>query len=264
MVLAALSTLIAHKAINLATDLSNSEKRVAGAIIDHFNRRTGQCDPSLDRIAGLIGMSRRTVIRAISRLVKFGYFRRVRHGGHFHRNSYEPVWSRFSRVEAEWNARRNVRRVKFAASKVSPCSGQSGHLPGDTAVSQTLLNNPTKKTLDEGMQRNVHQHIAQNEQRGSAGKAHHIKYFSERLAPPITRSATAALDAAERRWNEELFDRYGDQPFIYGQIAEAIDLRLSAETTEAEMRQRGSGLSYLMNQLLARDTTIINPPKGGA
>jgi AraC-like DNA-binding protein len=61
------NTLIAHKAISLASELSNSEKRVAAAIIDHFNRRTGQCDPSLDCIAELIGMSRRTVMRATSR-----------------------------------------------------------------------------------------------------------------------------------------------------------------------------------------------------
>jgi GTP-sensing pleiotropic transcriptional regulator CodY len=64
------NTLIAHKAISLASELSNSERRVAAAIIDHFNRRTGQCDPSLDCIAELIGMSRRTAIRATGRLQK--------------------------------------------------------------------------------------------------------------------------------------------------------------------------------------------------
>jgi len=58
-------TLIAHKAINLSEELSGTEKRVAATIIDHFNRKTGQCDPALGSIAKLLGVSRRTVIRAI-------------------------------------------------------------------------------------------------------------------------------------------------------------------------------------------------------
>ena len=38
------NTFIAFKAISLADDLSGTEKRVAAAIIDHFNRKTAQCD----------------------------------------------------------------------------------------------------------------------------------------------------------------------------------------------------------------------------
>src|SRR5882757_3873614 len=132
------NTLLAHKAINLAAELSNSEKRVAGAIIDHFNRRTGQCDPSLDCIAELIGMSRRTVIRATDRLQNLGFIRRIRHGGHFHRNSYEPVWSRFLQVEADWKSRRSARRARLDAPKLSSCSGHSRHIDGDTTATQTF------------------------------------------------------------------------------------------------------------------------------
>src|SRR5260370_30970774 len=149
MVAQSVNTLIAHKAINLAAELSNSEKRVAAAIIDHFNRRTGQCDPSLDCIAELIGMSRRTVIRATDRLQKLGFVRRIRHGGKFHRNSYEPVWSRFHQVEAEWNARRGARRTRLGARKVSPCLGQSRHLGSDKADPQTFPTNLLKETYHQ-------------------------------------------------------------------------------------------------------------------
>ena len=45
-------SLLAHKAINLSDDLSGSEKRVAAAIIDHYNRKTGQCDPGLGLLEG--------------------------------------------------------------------------------------------------------------------------------------------------------------------------------------------------------------------
>jgi|SRR6267142_1857860 hypothetical protein len=55
------ASLLAHKAINLYDDLSGLEKRVAAANIDHYNRKTGQCDPSLGTIARLIDVSRRTV-----------------------------------------------------------------------------------------------------------------------------------------------------------------------------------------------------------
>jgi hypothetical protein len=54
-------TFVAHKAISLAEDLTGTEKRVAATIIDHFNRKTGRCDPALGSIARLLGVSRRTV-----------------------------------------------------------------------------------------------------------------------------------------------------------------------------------------------------------
>ena len=60
--------LIALKVINLHPDLSNSARRVAGALIDHFNRKTGQCDPSISRLAKLLGINRATVIRATNDL----------------------------------------------------------------------------------------------------------------------------------------------------------------------------------------------------
>jgi hypothetical protein len=51
-------TFVAHKAISLAEDLTGTEKRVAATIIDHFNRKTGRCDPALGSIARLLGVSR--------------------------------------------------------------------------------------------------------------------------------------------------------------------------------------------------------------
>jgi DNA-binding MarR family transcriptional regulator len=95
-----LDMLIAFKAISLTPDLSVTERRVASAIIDHFNKRTTQCDPSIDTLAALLGIDRRTVIRSVNRLVSLKYFRRIRHGGNFHRNFYEPNWKRFREVEA--------------------------------------------------------------------------------------------------------------------------------------------------------------------
>jgi hypothetical protein len=268
------NTLIAHKAISLASELSNSEKRVAAAIIDHFNRRTAQCDPSLDCIAELIGMSRRTVIRATDRLQKLGFIRRVRHGGHFHRNSYEPVWSRFTQVEADWKSRRSARRTRFLAPKVSPCPGQSRHIGGDTIDPQTFTNNLLKETSDETTLSQKPK--ACNEPRDKRGFATvenprtNIPNQGSAYRPfGNTPSSTAARDAAERRWNSKLINLYRDQPSIYSQIVDAIDVRLIGMVTEAELRHRGSGLNCLMGELLARNLIVPLPlardetPQGG-
>src|ERR1700733_9564403 len=91
-------TTIAHKMLNLMPELSGTDKRVAATIIDHFNRKTGQCDPSIERIARLLGLSRRTVIRSNARVVKTGVLRKVLHGCHLHR----------------------VKRVTFPVSNLAP------------------------------------------------------------------------------------------------------------------------------------------------
>jgi predicted transcriptional regulator len=251
---------MAHKAINLATELSNSEKRVAGAIVDHFNRRTGQCDPSLDGIAELTGVSRRTVIRAISRLQMLGFIRRIRHGGHFHRNSYEPVWSRFVQVEAEWNARRTARRARFSAAKMSPCQGQSRHLGGDIADTQTFPGNQLKETYDVAtLPQRPEPSESLNDKKGSAREVNPRVNPGHRHSGPLLRTAqscTAARDAAERRWNSELLNQYRSEHSLYSRIVEAIDVKLSSSTTDAELRHRGSGLTYLINELFARDSTL--------
>ena len=258
-----IQTLMAYKAINLATELSNSEKRVAGAIIDHFNRRTDQCDPSLDCIAELIGMSRRTVIRAVDRLQRLGFIRRIRHGGHYHRNQYEPVWSRFLQVEAEWKARRSARRARFGAAKMSPSQGQPSHPAGDAAGSQTCPSNPIKQTYDAvvpsrrsnayGSAAYDKKSLAREADRKSPG------HRSSSLVLRTPQSCTAARDAAERRWNSEVLTQYRSEPLLYGRIVEAIDSEISSATTDAELRDRGSGLNYLINELFARDSTLSKP-----
>src|ERR1700739_2163451 len=100
-----LDTLLAIKAINVAPDLKARDKQVACALIDHFNRKTGQCDPGLERIAELLQVSTRTVMRSIERLEKARLFRVTRHGGHCNRNSYEPRWDRFQEFARAWDKR---------------------------------------------------------------------------------------------------------------------------------------------------------------
>jgi hypothetical protein len=142
-----LDTLIAHKMINLSDALSGSDKRVAAVLIDHFNRKTGQCDPSLNTVADLIGVDRRTVVRCISRLVRSGLFCKIRHGGKFHRNSYEPIWSAFHHLDDAWKDRRKARRAASASPNVSHSEGQLRHSADGKDVTQTYPKNHFKETL---------------------------------------------------------------------------------------------------------------------
>lgn len=144
--LKALDTLIAHKMINLSDALSGNDKRVAAALIDHFNRKTGQCDPSLSTIAELLGVHPRTVMRSIGRLERAGFFRKVKHGGKFHRNSYEPMWLVYRQFDDAWKDRRKARRATFASPNVSLCQGQPRHPSDRRDVTQTCLKNHFKET----------------------------------------------------------------------------------------------------------------------
>src|ERR1019366_9920765 len=122
-----LDILIAFKSISLAPELSVTDRRVASALIDHFNRQTTQCDPSLDTLATLLGIHRRTAIRSVDHLVRLKYFRRTRHGGNFHRNFYEPLWPSFREVEAEWQRRRYEHSQRFRETKLLRWKGQAEH-----------------------------------------------------------------------------------------------------------------------------------------
>lgn len=82
--------LFAHKALTLMSGLTDATKRVAGAIIDHFNKKTGQCDPGIDRLSTMLGINRATVIRATETLDELGLIQKASHGGKSHRASYRP------------------------------------------------------------------------------------------------------------------------------------------------------------------------------
>ncbi|PSO19524.1 hypothetical protein C7G42_14840 [Bradyrhizobium sp. MOS003] len=245
-----LETLLAHKVINLAAELSGAEKRVAGALIDHFNRRTGQCDPSLNTLADLIGMSRRTVMRAVARLERLSFFRKVRHGGKFHRNSYEPIWSSFREAEDRWNSRRKFRQQKFGSLNVSPSAGPTRHPEGDGHGHQTYSSNPLYRTL------------AAKRHEGSAARAAPVMSWSRGLATklprkefeasnprvPTTSSANVARIAAERRWSDNLRCELSTKVAVYGAIVDFIDEPLRIAATEAELNCRGAGLRLVLQR----------------
>ncbi|QND73646.1 helix-turn-helix domain-containing protein [Tardiphaga robiniae] len=245
-------TFIAHKAINLSDDMSATEKRVAATILDHFNRKTGQCDPSLDTIAKLLGVHRRTVIRAVNSLVKRGYLRKQRHGGHFHRNSYLPVWDRFRANEESWKERRQgARWINAPGTGLSPSRGQGCHPAGDADVTQTSSSNPLEETFGRASQdaavhceTTVSKRLSEEDNR----RAPH-PIVRERFHVKSTNARDAARSAAEARWNRQLTQQFASAPDVFAGLIDALDVELQTATTDIELKRPGAGISFLLAEL---------------
>ena len=244
-----LDTTFAYKAFCLSSELSGAEKRVAAAVLDSFNYKTGQCDPSLGRIAHLLNISRRTVIRALNRIERMRFVERNWHGGKFHRNSYNPNWARFREAEVVWNARQKTQHWNSDAPNVSPSECEKCHVAGVNNATQTLRTNQSSETsaaatTSKGPQRSRPLNVSR-----TIGE----KTFTNRIAAGMAQStigsAEAALAAAERRWCGDLNRRYSRTPEIYAEVIAAIDPETQRAATEAEMRQRGAGMRFIHDQL---------------
>lgn len=110
--LAKTDVLFAHIALHVAPGLSPPARRVGSALVEHFNRRTGQCDPSLERLARMLGMGRTAVANATAELCAkdeagqpIGLFERVTHGGRSGRTCYVPLWDRLNDIVDDWDLR---------------------------------------------------------------------------------------------------------------------------------------------------------------
>ena len=249
-----LDTLLAYKAISLTAGLSGTEKRVAAAVVDSFNRKTGQCDPSFDRIAHLLGISRRSVIRAVGRVEQERLFSKVRHGGKFYRNSYQPNWVRFREIEAQWGARIKTQHWKTDVPNLSPSGCQSCHHAGDEVGTQTNTNNHSKETTSSStssepspVDRKLTAEEGYSSRRADQGNIQRASTRQSSMGG--VQSRDAALGAAERRWNSELSQQFATKPTLYAELIDLIDLDLQSAATEHEMKRRGGGLAHILQQL---------------
>jgi hypothetical protein len=143
-------TTLALKAISLTDRLNGTEKRIAAALLDHYNRTTGRCDPSYETLAGLLNINRRTVGRGVTKIVKVGFFSMVRHGGIYKTNSYQPSWSFIRDLEERWKRDRRQHAARFSRQEVSPMPGQTCPASGDETVLQTCSTNFIPLTSSRG------------------------------------------------------------------------------------------------------------------
>jgi hypothetical protein len=226
--IAALDTLLAIKTINLADGLRPSDRRIAVALIEHFNRRTRRCDPGVERLAKLTNYSTRTVIRSTAHLQMLGLIGKVRHGGYANRNRYEPNWKKIAELGAKWDEQFRA-GTRSRSAKLSPATGQACPLDTDSGVSQTYKDNLIKRTCQTNLEN---------------------KRLLQADGSDISiSSSTAQRSAAERRVSQAIDKRFAADIAVYEQVIEAIDPPLMNTATEAELKQRGSGIRLIVERL---------------
>lgn len=272
--------LFAHKALNIMAGgvtvegekaklrVGEATRRVAGAIIDHFNKRTGQCDPSIERLATLLGIDRATVIRATEALHELGFIEKVSHGGKAHRAAYLPNWDRFRAIVDDWDA-----RMKTGDAPGTPCRStgtpadtpapkvatlrrsrsQSCDVKGRKVATQTLRSNPSNKPIEaERME-------TQAQKPRPPSMSNHLNGPWKGSKPQAQRSMLlpirggrspshedAARAAAERRWYAQVH-ALGMQAET--EVLEWMTWDRQEATTRAEVQRRGGGLAFIINTM---------------
>jgi hypothetical protein len=241
--------LLAFKVIALSDKLNGTEKQVAAARVDSYNRRTGRCDPSLETMAVWLGKSRRTVIRAIDRVVRLKFFRKIRHGGNYHCNSYQPQWEFYRLLERSYRQRRQDYANRFARHEVSPSPGQPCHSSGDKVVTQTCPTNNIPLTYERCPSNRQHYQL-NREGLGNGSAISSVRALNSGFFDPRTSKEVVQI-SAERRWNKELLDRFRHSS-VYAVIVEALDHDLQECATQAEVQRVGAGLKYILQELIGR------------
>ncbi|MUZ59547.1 helix-turn-helix domain-containing protein [Agrobacterium vitis] len=258
----------AYKALNLVDGLSVAARRVGAAIIDHFNRKTGQCDPSVDRLATLLDMHRATVMRATEQLHEAGLIECVRHGSRTHRNAYLPVWDKFNSIVANWAAKMSGNDDQSepqdpadtpappadtpagTVARMRPSQSHGCDFDSRTDATLTIRRNHKKEPLEVNVTR-AHERKPDTTDHGSRslGLWNRSKQTgfdkSSRVACSVPYGQVAE-QAANSRWE---YDLRGLGWVAYGKALEQITPEIANEATAAEIKRRGDGLRLLCTRL---------------
>lgn len=257
--------------------LTEATRRVAGAIIDHFNKRTAQCDPGIERLAAMLGISRPSVIRATNQLHGLGLIEKTSHGGKANRAGYRPVWERFRAVVQDWDARMKTGDAPGAGrqtvaetapvpkpekvSRVIPSRYHPCDVEGISGDTQTLRSNQSNKPVEpERVETRAVNPPSLYPERGSKGLSRVSKPQAQRsMLLPISGGrnvshAEAARTAAERRLNSDLM-AFGPEGYVdaVGRMTDQI----SEDATLAEMRRRGAGAMFVRSALMAAGRSMV-------
>ncbi|MBB2822436.1 UNVERIFIED_ORG: hypothetical protein GGD59_005725 [Rhizobium esperanzae] len=256
----------ALRALSIMEGLTRNESRVAGALLAHFNHTTGECDPSVDRLARLLGIGRATVLAATARLSEGPdrLFDKDSHGGHANRAQYTPRWTSFHRIVNAFDAKFMAPKSRLKVRKSGPSTSENLDVEHPKPQTQTHSINPLNEPLlaTDGASGNVAMPRPQGaDEKGRAsqpkgGQGHGNGNGSSRRMDRLTQSrplprhpvshSQAADTAATRRWYADL-QALGADP-----LADAIE-RLTQQTidaaTAAERHERGAGIRVIRSAL---------------
>lgn len=252
--------LFALKALHLMRNLTDATKSVGAAIIDHFNKKNGQCDPGVDRLATLLGMSRATVLRATETLHERGLIEKDSHGGKFRRASYSPNWARFREFVEDWDARmkvgaayeqtvENAKPAEPKVSRVRPSRSQGCDVNGRTDATQTHRSNQSNKPIEREQAETAKVNscppaVQKPQQRLSKRNKRQTQTHLFLPLPGGKRPSQGevARDAAQRRWEQDV-KAHGEH--VYAAVTEWMTPQRMHDATEAEMKRKGAGLKYI-------------------
>jgi len=249
--------LFALKAVCLKPELSAATRRVAAAIIDHFNRKTGQCDPSIGRLMKLLKISRAAVIRATNELDELGLIEKKSHGGKSHRTAYLPNWPKFRAFVKDWEggmkSGEGPAKTSETVSDLRPSKSQSCDFRGLKNETQTNRKNPSKKPIEPcrvdrspstktlPSQTSVPDWLSKKVQRG-----HQKSISPASIAVQALTRYDVVRDKAQQRWEGDIMNQREPQK-------EAIVDWLTAErmdkATDAEIAQQGGGLMFILDEM---------------
>jgi hypothetical protein len=249
--------LFAHKALNIVPGLSANARRVAGAIIDHFNKQTGQCDPSIGRLSRLLDIDDMTVTRATASLCsgEQPLFDKVSHGGRGHRASYAPRWDTFRQIVDDWDSRMkssaNTAKVRYSMRDLLPQEcGTDTRRTAEQTLRSNQSNEPVEGPASENSGRKPQAIGMTERQKGVWKKGSEPQRQRHMLLPiaggnPATHSQ-AARAAADKRLYAAL-QGLGDA--ACGDCLDRMTEQIREAAALAEMKRRGAGLPFVLDAL---------------
>ncbi len=252
--------LFAHKALNIVPGLSACARRVAGAIIDHFNKRTGQCDPSVERLARMLGIHEQTVKKATCELCEAGLINKVMHGGKMHRSKFEPQWARFQEIVADWDAAMKSGSPLGQGSKTATLEiiegSETAIFESSETATQTLRSNQSK----EPVERSAAENSGQKPQAGGAARGQ--KEVWKKGSSPRTQgellmsilggkeaSKTEAAEGGAARRIDRAMRKLGN--VVYEDYAERTPPEISQAAIDAEKTRKNNGAPLIIRWLQA-------------
>jgi predicted transcriptional regulator len=248
---------IGRKALLIAPGLSAADMRVGGAILDHFNKRTGQCDPSIARLAALLGIDEKTVRRATNELCAQGLFQKSSHGGKSFRAEYRPQWSKFREIIGDWDRRMRCiddpergdeNRAEMPADPGRKCPVT----PGEN-VRQTHVSNPCNKpiSLPDTSKLGSEQAETLHPEQPLHGLGRRVEAAPDRINYEAReRAATAGSSrhgAAFSTASERVHAAIIGMPDRGAEVWTWLDESTLNAAIREEMRRRGNGLAFIAN-----------------
>lgn len=243
------STLFGYKALAIVSGLSATARRVGGAILDHYNRKTGRCDPSADRIARLLEIHPVSVRKATAELANYDppLISKSSHAGRSNCAKYTPNFEAFRKIVVDWDASMRTGQASENIAKPLRRTKPNGSLKDSETAIQTLLKNPSKKPLEKA--------ASQTSAARDATKQKSLLLPIDGGKSPS--HSSAARNSAEKRLHSDAMNALGKDG--YGMWAGQIHDQTYETAVAAEIAQRGSGLLTALDSL-----HTVQPKKASA